>query len=141
IVILEQALFAPRRIWASRAKRRVLRDAISHAGLASLSNCANTQILYALQLKCYTSTGKSAKDGLRCLFSVGVDKAKRFWPTNDLGLRKPAPLRRAGDYDDDKRKPNAKCGQPTARGKWAGNSSCHDWRNVGVGLLRKPGKG
>src|SRR6266478_4176524 len=42
---------------------------------------------------------------------------------------------------DDERKPNAKCGQPTARGKWAGNRSYHDRRNVCVGLLRKSGKG
>src|SRR5713101_3229553 len=42
---------------------------------------------------------------------------------------------------DDERKPNAKCGQPTARGKWAGNSSPHNRRNVCVGLLRKSGKG
>src|SRR6266849_5259835 len=42
---------------------------------------------------------------------------------------------------DDERKPNAKCGQPTARGKWVGNSSPHNRRNVCVGLLRKSGKG
>jgi hypothetical protein len=28
-----------------------------------------------------------------------------------------------GVHDDDERKPNAKCSQPTARRQWAGNSS------------------
>src|SRR5258707_9320063 len=44
-------------------------------------------------------------------------------------------------HDEHERKPKAKSVQPTARGKWAGNSSSHDRRNVCVGLLRKSGKG
>src|ERR1035438_4431328 len=44
-------------------------------------------------------------------------------------------------HDEHERKPNAKFGRSTPSGKWAGNGSSHDWRNVGVGLLRKSGKG
>src|SRR5713226_3338675 len=44
-------------------------------------------------------------------------------------------------HDEHERKPKAKSVQPTARGKWAGNSSSHDRRNVCLGLLRKSGKG
>jgi len=44
-------------------------------------------------------------------------------------------------HDDDERKPHAKCGQPSARSKWAGNCSGDNRRDVGVGFLRKPGKG
>src|SRR5882762_6061739 len=43
-------------------------------------------------------------------------------------------------HDDDERKPNAKCGRPTARGNWAGNRSGHDRSNVGVGVFRESGK-
>src|ERR1700733_9941390 len=44
-------------------------------------------------------------------------------------------------HDEHERRPNAKFGRSTARGKWTGNRSSHDWRNVCVGLLRKSGKG
>src|SRR6202042_1625174 len=44
-------------------------------------------------------------------------------------------------HDEHERKPNAKFRRSTARGKWTGNGSSHDWRDVGVGLLRKSGNG
>src|SRR4029077_8073714 len=36
-----------------------------------------------------SNTSKSGRNGLRYLISVPERKAKRFWPTNELGLRKP----------------------------------------------------
>src|SRR5271163_4862812 len=45
------------------------------------------------------------------------------------------------DHNDGEHGPDAKFGRPIARGKWAGNSSCHDRRNAGVGLLRESGEG
>src|ERR1700704_5633041 len=74
------------------------------------------------------STGKNRKNRLRCPVSLFPSRLAGH-PT---GTRV---------HDDDERKPNAKCSQPTARRKWAGNSSPHDRRNVCVGLLRKSRKG
>jgi len=44
-------------------------------------------------------------------------------------------------HDDGEYGPDAKFSQPIARGKWAGNGSCPDRRNAGVGLLRESGEG
>ena len=38
-------------------------------------------------------------------------------------------------YDHDERKPNAKFVPPTAGGKWAGDSSSHNRRNVSAHFL------
>lgn len=72
------------------------------------------------------STGTNRKNRLKCpgpLFSSHTGTASIEYEVQH----------------DDERNPNAKCGQPTARGKWAGNSSFRDRRNVCVGLLRKSG--
>jgi hypothetical protein len=44
-------------------------------------------------------------------------------------------------HDDDERKPDAKCGQSTGRGEWAGDRSDYDRSDVGVGLFRKSREG
>jgi hypothetical protein len=71
---------------------------------------------------------RSRKNRLRCPISLSRRKLGRHLFGTEVD-------------DDDERKPNAKCGQPTARGKRTGNSSSHDRGNPCVGVLRKPGKG
>src|ERR1700722_437985 len=77
---------------------------------------------------CCVSTSKNRKNRLRCPVLLCPSQTG----TASIGCEV---------HDEHERKPYAKFGQRTAFGKWAGNSSSHDWRNVGVGLLRKSGKG
>src|SRR6202007_2190713 len=73
------------------------------------------------------STSKERENRLRCLVPLFPSQTG----TASIGY----------EVHDDERKSNAKFGQPTARGKWAGYSSSHDRCNVCVGLLRKSGEG
>jgi hypothetical protein len=88
----------------------------------------STPIAYVTLAPSCVSTSKNRKNRLRCPVPLCPSQTG----TASIGYEV---------HDEHERKPYAKFGQRTALGKWAGNSSSHDWRNVGVGLLRKSGKG
>jgi hypothetical protein len=97
---------------SGRAVRSVASFAMQYRTLGS-PPCQTAAIprlcmLCNLSVLCAT-TSKSAKDGLRCLISVPETKPSGSGPRTSRAFANRYGTRQAGDYDDDERKPNAKC--------------------------------